>query len=102
YAQGLVNSLTRKGLPQAEIRRRVRIKGVESTLIDEQALLANHDDLAAALRMMQRRRLGVFATREREAQKDMATLARYGFSYDVVKRAIAMELHEAENILASF
>lgn len=94
YAGGLVLSLSRKGLPEREIIRRVQAKGVQADIVKNAGFLDEHDDLKAAIRMMKRRRLGPFATKERDPQKDMAALARYGFSYDIVKRALFIDAEE--------
>lgn len=99
YANGLINSLTRKGLPKQEIKRRVKQKGVEADIIEESETLEAHDDLRAAIRLMQRKRLGGFATRPREPQKDLAALARYGFSYNIAKSAIDTPLNDAIELL---
>lgn len=96
YASGLTHSLARKGLPKGEIKRRLKVKGIGGDYIDETGLLEGHDDLAAAVTFIRRKRLGAYATRARDPQKDLAALARNGFSYDVASRALRMPRDEAE------
>jgi len=57
-------------------------------------------DLTAAVRYAQRRRLGAFRTSGERADsrnRDMAAMARAGFSYDLAKRVINSE--DPENML---
>jgi len=77
---------------------RLKMKGLE----EEPEVLEDYDDLAAGLRLASRKKLGPFARedRERDPQKDMAALARAGFSYDVVSKVMAMDRAEADDIMA--
>jgi len=99
YAAGLKNSLTRKGLPKAEIKRRLKTKGLGGETIDEHANLDDHNDLNAALIFIRRKKLGAFATREKDPQKELGSMARYGFSYDIASRALKMDMAEIEDLL---
>lgn len=88
YARALTGSLQRKGLPKRVITMRLANKGVEA---DEETL-AEQDDFSAALLFAKRKRLGPFAKVGREPQKDLAALARAGFSYEVAMRVLKEEL----------
>jgi regulatory protein len=90
YAKALADSYRRKGLPQRTIAMKLKMKGVEAPDAPE-----GHDDLNAAYIYAKRKRLGPFATRERDSQKDLAALARAGFSYDVCKQVIQTSVDEA-------
>ncbi|MBO6947841.1 MAG: RecX family transcriptional regulator [Rhodospirillales bacterium] len=95
YAEMRARSLHAKGTPVRGIRYKLMQKGLEEEYIDA-ALdhLADEEraanlDLAAALTLARRRRIGPYRTDDKEArderrEKDMAILARAGFSYDVV------------------
>lgn len=95
YAEMRARSLHAKGTPVRGIRYKLMQKGLEEEYIDA-ALehLADEEraadlDLAAALTLARRRRIGPYRTDDREIreerrEKDMAVLARAGFSYDVV------------------
>lgn len=89
YAQGLAGSLRRKGLPRRAITLRLKMKGVEAPEVPE-----DYDDLSAALIYARRKHLGPFAKRARDPQKDLAALARAGFSYDVCKQVIKAERND--------
>jgi len=99
YANGRVRSLHARGNSRKVIRMKLRAKGVEMDLIDG-ALDAIGDegngdvDLIAALRLAKRRRLGPYRNsghREGCREKDMAALARAGFSYHIARQIIETE-----------
>jgi len=83
-----------------------RSAGVSRELI--QSALGNAEegggDLAAACALIRRRRLGpyrVAAAREAAQRRDLATLARAGFGFDIARRALAAADPEALERLAS-
>ncbi|MFK7992005.1 MAG: regulatory protein RecX [Sandaracinaceae bacterium] len=92
YAESRVRVLRKRGKSARAIRSALRQRGVDSAIID--ALLAEGtDDLAAAREVVRRRRLGPFRDdekRELMRQKDLAKLARAGFSYDIARRALEL------------
>jgi regulatory protein len=58
-------------------------------------------DLAAALLLMRRKRIGAFRTSgQSDRTKDMAALARGGFSFDVARKALSLPRDEAEETLS--
>jgi len=95
YARGRAVTLHRAGHAAAAIRMKLRQKGVDDDTIWA-ALEALHDEaeapeLAAALRYARKRRLGPYRTeaqRESNAERDMAALARKGFSPDLCRRVV--------------
>lgn len=98
YAQARALTLHQRGVSMRAIRARLREKGVGGPEIDDalRALAENTDpdtppDLEAARRTARRRRLGPWRDgpqREARREKDLAALARAGFSYEVAKRVI--------------
>ena len=101
YANGLTHSLFRRGMPPRAIRARLRQKGVDGALIDQAlARLADEigdPDLMAALALVRRRRLGPYRAADTRADfraKDLASMARAGFAYDVARRVIEAESPE--------
>jgi regulatory protein len=97
FARARAASLQARGVSQRRIRARLREKGAGEAEIDAAlAALAGADpeanpDLAAARRTARRRRLGPFrgaAEREARREKDLAALARAGFSYDIARAVI--------------
>lgn len=96
FAEVKARALRNRGASSFKIRQTLAQKGVETELVEE-ALDSEDvaDDWQAALTFARKRRLGVFATgnRDERRQKDMAALARAGFSM-----AIARKIIEAETV----
>ncbi len=101
YAEGRAHSLSRQGRSRSSIAQRLRAKGVEGDAV-EAALAglaeAGETDLRAAFRFAKRRRLGPFrpaAERAARRDRDLAALARAGFSYEIARRLIDAESPDA-------
>lgn len=106
YCRGTVQSLRRRGLSRRAIHTKLAAKGVmpEQT---EQALAQCDEDsengedaeLAAALRLARRRKIGPYRTSESAGEKDyqkaLASMARAGFSFDICRRILKMERLES-------
>ncbi|MGE4221186.1 MAG: regulatory protein RecX [Alphaproteobacteria bacterium] len=94
YAEGRVASLHRRGVSARGIRRQLAAKGVDrETVEDVLAQLAADTpdpDLAAAIAYARRRRLGPWRGTDRadRRDRDLAALARQGFSYQIALRVI--------------
>ncbi len=99
FARGKVASLRRKGMGKRSIMAKLQEKGLSQA--DIAAALAEIDDeneaedaeLEAALIYVKRKKLGAYRTKEpediqKQLQKELASLARAGFSYDIAKRAL--------------
>ncbi len=103
YAAGKARSLRRRGTSRVIIGRTLRAKGLSAAESDAAlkgltnesgAGDADGDEFAAAARLAQRKRLGPFrppSARVELRQRDMAALARAGFSYDVARRVVDAE-----------
>lgn len=102
YASGRAAALRRMGKSPGKIRALLAAKGTPRALVDtaiaETAITISGRDAAleAAVAYAKRRRLGPFGKtptdkeeQRKQATKDMAALARAGFSYDIAKRALA-------------
>lgn len=104
FAIGYMNSLHKRGFSKAKIRAKFAAKGLSAELFDK-AIDENNigsDEFWAALRYLQRKRKGPFRIKdgdETTLQKEMAALARQGFSYDVVKKALDLDEESALDIL---
>ncbi|MCR9071716.1 MAG: RecX family transcriptional regulator [Alphaproteobacteria bacterium] len=103
FAEGRAASLRRRGESARRIALKLREKGVDGDLIG--AVLQEQDgpdgeaaELAAACRFARRRRLGPLrdpAERADRRDRDMAALARAGFSLDVARRVLDLEDSDA-------
>lgn len=105
YAAQKAASLSRRGTSRYGIRGKLAVKGVDAELID--AALERLDDergpgdLVAACALVRRRRLGPYRPKEERAarrQKDLAALARAGFSLDVARRVLAADIEALEAV----
>lgn len=94
YAEAQARSARRLGRSSRAIGERLKAKGVDRETAAR--ALANADEDAAqpeetaALSFARRRKLGPFrkAARREHRERDMAALARAGFSYDIARNVI--------------
>lgn len=111
YTQGMVNSLRRRGLSSRAIQAKLQQKGLAADAIMAALAVFDGDDnkaeaeLIAAVQMTKRKRLGAFGKEAPEDDsnfhnKQLASLARSGFAFDVAQKALALNIDEAEEILA--
>lgn len=100
FARGLATSLLSRGTAPRRMIERLKQRGVDSELatriIAEQGGTAE-TELLAASRLVRRKKLGWCRpepARKERAQKDLAVLARAGFSFDVARRALTTPLDD--------
>jgi regulatory protein len=98
FAQTKARSLHRRGVSGQLTRQRLKVAGVGREDVDS-ALAALDEELGtdparreiqAAVAFARRRRLGPFRMKEREEKKarDLASMARAGFAYDLARKVI--------------
>jgi regulatory protein len=102
FAEGRVVSLHRRGASLRKIAGTLRTKGLDDDAIEGALrMLAEATpaaDFAAAIRLARRRRLGPWrdpARRGDRRDRDLAALARAGFSYELASRVVDAESPEA-------
>lgn len=102
FAETLARGLLGRGTAPRKAIERLRQRGVKGE-VAEQAVrelgAAGETELAAARRLVSRKRLGWCRSedvRRERAQKDLGVLARAGFSFDVARRALAAPPEEDE------
>lgn len=94
YAEAKVRALHRAGKGSRTIRATLAAKGVAvdhaDAALDALAEDVVEPDVAAAIRLAKKRRLGPFRrdSRDEMRQKDLAALARAGFDFDTCRRVI--------------
>jgi regulatory protein len=106
YAEAKAASLHRRGGSRRAISARLAQRGVSGPLIAAtlQALTdeAGDTDLVAACAFIRRRRLGAYrvvAGRPANLEKDMAALARAGFSFEIARKVLAcMDIAAVETL----
>lgn len=95
YAEGRALALFRRGASARAIRARLAAKGVARDHIDHAIATLSDEmdepDMIAALTFARRRRLGPYRPQSARADRrtrDLASLGRQGFAYDVARRII--------------
>lgn len=107
YARAQAASLNRRGKSLRAIRMKLVQKAVPGTIIDETLDALSDElgepDLAAAIAYARKRRLGPYRNRKSDSgnrDKELAVLARNGFSYSLARRIVeAEDIEELENSL---
>lgn len=95
FAKNLASQLTTRGKSSRAISQKLAMRGVPSEVAHELMAARRQDEpnaeLEAACAFVRKRRLGSYRDAEKRAeyrQKDLASLARQGFSFDTAKRAL--------------
>ena len=97
YAELKVQSYLNAGKPARYIQNKLRAKGIDEIQIASALSEQEYDPLAMALKLAKRKKIGPYrpqATRREFRQKDMGTLVRAGFDYDVVCKVLDYETDE--------
>jgi regulatory protein len=96
FARNLTSQLTARGKSTRAISQKLRLRGVSSEVSDELLATRRHEqpgaELEAALAYVRKRRLGPYRSAEKREEyrhKDLASLARQGFSFDIARRALS-------------
>lgn len=95
YARNLATQLTARGKSTRAISQKLRTRGVPGDVAEELMTTRRQEqpgaELEAALAYVRKRRLGPYRSAEKRAEyrhKDLASLARQGFSFDIARRAL--------------
>jgi regulatory protein len=102
FAESRARSLGRSGHSRRAVAAHLAARGVAGETV--QAVLADDPEreLAAALLVARRRRLGPFretAAQPDTARRELGVLARAGFPHDVALRALRMDVEAAEALV---
>ena len=102
YALNKATTLHRRGKPARAIKAALAAKGVEAEIVDRAletlAETAPEPDLAAALALARRRRMGPFRPPDKRVEfrvRDLAALGRAGFSWEIARAVVEAESVEA-------
>ena len=106
YSDSKARMYLRRGYSLNKINQSLRHKGVDSKYIKQSIDKIKEDqiepDFVSALKMCKRRRIGPLrphANRELFYKKDMGILARGGFSFDLSKRVLNLNVEEFYKLL---
>jgi regulatory protein len=99
YAETRARGLALSGRSRRTITSRLMAKGVAPDRARE--VLPDHagGELASALILARKRRIGPFRKSEPDRNRELGVLARAGFPRDVALQALTMEAAEAEEII---
>ena len=106
YSDSKARMYLRRGYSLNKINQSLRHKGIDSKFIKQSLDKIKEDqiepDFVSALKLCKRRRIGPVrpqANRELFYKKDMGILARGGFSFDLSKRVLNLEINEFNKLL---
>lgn len=95
YAEVKVKDYMSAGKSVRYIKGKMREKGIDEEILSALLEDQEYDEFEAALKLAKKKHIGPFRTDEEarfeNRQKDMGTLVRAGFSYDVVRRVVGYE-----------
>ncbi len=101
FAASRARSLTRAGRSRRAVSAHLGAKGVGAEIV-QSALPDDPDaEFAACVVLVRKRRLGPYRNPEREADRmrELAVLARAGFSHNVAARALELDAEAAEDLI---
>lgn len=102
FAADRARGLRAQGKSGRAIRQKLAEKGVDRALVDEAMRDEDaHAELVAAVRLAKRRRLGPFRTKDADEMRELAALGRAGFSYEIARKVLALDLSDAEAMIAA-
>lgn len=99
FAESRVRSLLRGGRSPRAVAARLAAKGVAEDTAQAVLAASEVDALSAAVVLARRRRIGPFREKDEDRVREMAMLARAGFSQDVARQVLRMEREAAETII---
>ena len=106
YSDSKARMFLRRGYSLNKINQSLRQKGIDSQFIKQSIDKIKEDeiepDFVSALKLCKRRRIGPLrpeANRELFYKKDMGILARGGFSFDLSKRVLNLDVIEFNKLL---
>ena len=103
YAESRARSLVRAGRSRAAAAAYLTAKGVDPAMARAALPRDDASELAAALMLARKRRIGPFRRGEIPDEpgrrRELGMLARAGFSQDVARRALAMDADAAETLV---
>lgn len=100
YAEIRASSAARGGKSKRAVARKLAEKGIEATIITE--VLSDQDDLRPAVVYARKKAFGPFRRKEADEaarNREMASFARQGYGFDLIRRVMAMSRDEADEIL---
>lgn len=101
YAEIRANSAARGGKSKLAVARKLAEKGIEVSIISD--VLSEQDDFRPAVVYARKKAFGPFRRKEGDEasrNREIASFARQGYGFDLIRRVMAMSRAEAEDVLA--
>jgi len=99
FAASRTRSLVRGGRSRRAVAAHLAAKGVGAATARDALEAEETDELAAALVLARRRRIGPFRVGDGDRLRELAMLARAGFSQGVASEALRMPREDAEEVV---
>ncbi len=106
YSESKARMYLRRGYSLNKISQSLRVKGIDQSFINQALEKIKNEktepDFVSALKLCKKRRIGPLrpnANREIFYKKDMGILARGGFSFELSKKVLDMELDEFNKLI---
>ena len=101
YTALKVRDYLNAGKPERYIKTKLKQKGIDENTIDEVLSGQDYNLKEMALKLAKKKKIGPFRldeeSRKLNRQKDMGTLIRAGFDYDVAAEVLGEELFDGED-----
>ena len=99
FARARTDSLRRSGASRKTIAVKLQIKGVERAMVDTVAKGTEEDEMTAARVFARKKQLGPHRKKKvqdvrKEDAKDIAKMARAGYSYDIIRTVLKNNTEE--------
>ena len=92
YAETKINNYLLSGKPARYIKQKMQQKGVDESTVDKILQNSNIDETQLALNFAAKKKIGPFRPQVQDSrqylQKDLATLVRAGFSYEIARQVL--------------
>ena len=100
YTEIKIRSYLNAGNPAKYIKIKLQQKGIKENLIEEILSEQSFNPLDMAIKFAKKKKIGPYRInedlRKTNRQKDMATLIRAGFDYDIVSEVINLNIYEED------
>ena len=100
YAELKIKSYLNAGKPARYIKIKLQQKGIKENLIEEILSEQSFNPLDMAIKFAKKKKIGPYRInedlRKTNRQKDMATLIRAGFDYDIASEVINLNIYEED------
>jgi regulatory protein len=101
FAASRARSLTRAGRSRRAVAAHLGARGIDGEVMQAALPQEPEDELAACVVLVRKRRLGAYRRPEKaeDRMRELAVLARAGFSHSVASQALEMDAEAAEDLI---